>query len=96
MYVVTVQFQIKPEHSRAFGSLMRDQARNSLALEPSCHRFDVCQLESDENAIFLYELYEDRTAFDLHLQSEHFSQFDVAVADMIVSKTVATMALISF
>lgn len=93
MYVVTVRFQIKPEHRQAFGALMRAQARKSLALEPACRRFDVCELEGDGNAIFLYEVYDDRAAFDLHLESEHFRQFDSAVADMVETKNVETMRL---
>ncbi|MEO0384718.1 MAG: putative quinol monooxygenase [Pseudomonadota bacterium] len=94
MYVVTVQFQIKPEHHEAFCELMRAQARNSMAREPACRRFDVCELEGDRNAIFLYEVYDDRAAFDLHLQSEHFHEFDRTVADMVETKSVKTMRLL--
>ncbi|MBO6676173.1 MAG: antibiotic biosynthesis monooxygenase [Rhizobiales bacterium] len=93
MYVVTVRFQIKPEHREAFSALMRAQARNSLALEPACRRFDVCELENDRNAIFLYEIYDNRAAFDLHLESGHFRRFDEAVADMVATKSVETMLL---
>ncbi len=94
MYVVTVHFQVKPEHREAFDDLMREQARNSLTREPGCHRFDVCQPESDASAVFLYEIYDDRAAFDLHLDSEHFRQFDAAVAAMVETKRVETMRLL--
>lgn len=94
MYVVTVKLQIKPAYRAVFDPLMREQARASLAEEPGCHRFDICEPEDDGDAIFLYELYEDRSAFDLHLQSEHFRRFDMAVADMVESKSVATMRLL--
>ena len=38
--------------------------------------------------VFLYEIYRDRAAFDLHLASDHFRQFDQRSRDLVVSKTV--------
>lgn len=95
MYVVTVQFTIKPAHREAFHALMQEQAKNSLEKEPACHVFDVCVPHADGQQIFLYEVYEDRAAFDLHLQSAHFKAFDAAVAPMVADKQVVTMDRIS-
>ncbi|GAB5458335.1 MAG: hypothetical protein Hens3KO_13650 [Henriciella sp.] len=93
MYVVTVTFEVHPEWVEAFASLMRLQAQNSLELESGCLRFDVCFSENGQNTIFLYEIYADRAAFDLHLASDHFKQFDAAVVSMIAAKTVNTWTL---
>jgi len=95
MYVVTVQFSIKPEHRVAFDALMLEQAKNSLEKELACHVFDGCVPHADSDQVFLYELYEDRAAFDLHLNSAHFKAFDAAVAAMIADKKIATMARVS-
>ena len=37
--------------------------------------------------VFLYEIYRDRAAFDLHLASDHFRQFDQRSRDLVLSKT---------
>ncbi len=91
MYVVTVDFDIHPHHFAAFLPLMRENARASLADEPGCRQFDVCADPARPNAVFLYERYDDRAAFDAHVQSSHFKRFDAAVRDMVAAKVVRTM-----
>ena len=87
MYAVTVNFVVKEEHIDAFESVMKKQASNSLSLEPGCHHFDVCFDQSDRKRVFLYELYTDKAAFDEHLKTAHFLDFDAKVKDWIISKT---------
>ncbi|MBS8260718.1 antibiotic biosynthesis monooxygenase [Roseibium polysiphoniae] len=90
MFAVTVTFKIKEGEMSDFLPLMENNARLSLERERGCHRFDVCTDPGRENEVFLYEVYSDRTAFDLHLTSEHFLSFDKEVSEMIASKSVAT------
>lgn len=88
MHVVTVVFQIKPAHAKDF---LREVSRNagcSLAVEPGCRQFDVCVSPQDAGKVFLYELYDDRQAFDRHLASEHFQAFNRITADWIETKQV--------
>lgn len=85
MYAVTVTFEIKPDQVEAFMPLMVENARASLEQEPGCHQFDICR---DGAVVFLYELYDDRAAFDAHLQTAHFLGFDAAVGPMIDSKSI--------
>ena len=89
MIAVCVTFDVKPESMTDFMPLMQAQATNSLTQEPECHRFDIGTQGDVETHVFLYELYTDRAAFDVHLASDHFKAFDAAVADMIAGKSVA-------
>ena len=93
MYVIIVDFKIKSGegHSRQSLPLMQENATASLRDEPGCHQFDVCQDPDTPHRIFLYETYDDRTAFEAHLASSHFRNFDVASADMITSKDVRVL-----
>lgn len=86
MFVVTVTFTIKPEMIDAFLPAMVENARTSREVETGCQQFDVC---SNGDTVFLYEIYDDRAAFDLHLASDHFKSFDAYVADMVSDKQVA-------
>ena len=47
----------------------------------------------DPNRILLYEIYDDRAAFDLHLQSEHYRRFDAKTRAMLAGKTVTILTL---
>ena len=92
MYAVTATFGLHPARLPAFMDLMLDNARTSLRQETGCRQFDVCSDPARPGIVFLYELYVDRAAFDLHLTSPHFLDFDKAVSDMIVSKQVNTFS----
>lgn len=90
MYVITVAFEVERQFVTEFRSAMMKQAAQSLTLEEACRQFDVCFDEDDEQKCFLYEKYDNREAFDAHLQSEHFKEFDAAVTPWLKSKTVAS------
>jgi (4S)-4-hydroxy-5-phosphonooxypentane-2,3-dione isomerase len=40
--------------------------------------------------VFLYELYDDKAAFDAHLKTPHFLSFDARVRDWVERKAVGT------
>ncbi|UZD90439.1 putative quinol monooxygenase [Cognatishimia activa] len=87
MFAVVVKFTVKPDRHEEFLPLMIENARMSRKMEPGCKQFDVCVGE-DPSSVFLYEIYDSKAAFDLHLQSEHFLTFDKTVANMVASKSV--------
>ena len=89
-FAVVVTFQIEPACYMEFMPLMLSNARASLTQEKGCLQFDVATDPARPNEVFLYEIYTDRAAFDLHLASAHFRSFDRGAADMILSKSVKT------
>ena len=90
LYAVTVTFRLRHGTAEAFQPLIRENARAALSEEPGCRRFDVCQpVGGDGHEVFLYELYDDRAAFDAHLASAHYKAFDAATREMIAEKRVA-------
>ncbi|MEC8245269.1 MAG: putative quinol monooxygenase [Pseudomonadota bacterium] len=92
MYVITVDFEIDPARIEEFLPLMKANAASSVSDEPGCHLFEVCQDPEAPHRIFLYELYDDRAAFEAHLASTHFKAFDAATADMLLAKSVRAFA----
>jgi quinol monooxygenase YgiN len=89
MYVVIVEFSIKPGLAVSFLERVRQQARDSLDGEPDCQVFDICIDPDRANFVLLYEVYSDRRAFDAHLASAHFSEFDTTVRDWVSDKRLA-------
>jgi autoinducer 2-degrading protein len=94
VFVVTVNFQINEEHLEMFMAAMIRQAQNSLTREKDCLQFDVCQDRENPERVFLYEIYSDRAAFDAHLETPHFFDFDRTVAPWTVSKVAEQWELV--
>ena len=93
MFVITVSFSIKIDLVVQFRSLMLDNARLSIELEPGCKQFDVCFDRNDNQKCFLYEVYDDKLAFDTHLAMPHFKEFDQKSTPMLDSKIVNSLTL---
>ena len=90
MYVITVEFRIHEDRVEAFREAMLANARSSVDREPGCQQFDVCFDPADPRRVFLYELYTDEAAFQAHLASAHFLEFDERVREWVESKQVAS------
>ena len=88
MYIVTVEMRVEPEFAAAFREHMIANARASRERESGCLQFDVCSDPAQPDCTFLYEVYADRAAFDVHLATEHFKSFDRTVAPWLAGKTV--------
>jgi autoinducer 2-degrading protein len=94
MFTVVVDFSIKSGFEEQFQAAVLMQAENSLSLEKDCHKFDVCKDPKRSGKFLLYELYTDDLAFDLHLKSQHFLDFDKLVSPWIETKTVQILTLL--
>jgi autoinducer 2-degrading protein len=90
MYVVTVEFTIRPDNLEPFRQAMRDQAKNSIDREPECHLFNVSYDLQEPTTCFLYEVYSDKAAFEAHLDTGHFIDFNNLVTPWVIAKTVKT------
>ena len=88
MYVVLVEFTARPGHEDDFRRRVRQQAADSLKNEDGCHVFDVCADPERADRIVLYEVYTDSAAFDAHVASDHFKDFDGAVRPWVADKSV--------
>ena len=88
-FVITVDFKLKPGAMAAFRALIDRNARDSCRDEPGCRRFDVLLPKDEQNRVFLYEIYDSRTAFDAHLKTQHFDVFNRESAALVISKQVA-------
>ncbi len=90
MFAICVTFRIAPGQMEAFMPLMLENAATSKEVEPECHRFDVLTDAAKPDQVFLYELYTDSAAFDVHCASAHFKAFSEATASMVVGKDVSS------
>jgi quinol monooxygenase YgiN len=89
-YAITVEFKLKPGCRERFLTLVRDNAAASVREEAACSRFDVLvpRDAARTDMVILYEIYADRAAFDVHLATRHFLEFDKATKDMVLAKLI--------
>lgn len=90
MYVVTVELEIEPDRVDAFRERMLANARASREREPGCFQFDVARDAAQPTRYYLYELYTDAAAFQAHLKTQHFLEFDRETREMVTAKKVQT------
>jgi autoinducer 2-degrading protein len=93
-FIIVVDFRIKPGEMKNFRRLIDKNAKSSVANEKGCSRFDVCADRKDPNRILLYEIYDDRAAFDTHMKTPHFAIFNEASAPFVADKTVKEYDLV--
>lgn len=92
-FVIVVDFRVKPGAAPAFLHLINENARASCRDEPGCQRFDVLAAHSEPDRIVLYEIYDDRAAFDAHIRTSHFARFNEASAPLVAEKKVSEFAM---
>jgi autoinducer 2-degrading protein len=93
-YVIIVDFKLKPGSGPAFRALIDENATMSCATEAGCRRFDVLVPKDSMDRIVLYEIYDNRAAFEAHLRTVHFKIFDEASAPLVIDKRVDMLDLV--
>jgi quinol monooxygenase YgiN len=88
MHIVLVQVKVRPELSGEFEAALLDNARQSVANDPGCLRFDVSQAREDPTRWILHEVYTNEEAHAAHRQSPHFLDYQAVADRAIVDKQV--------
>ena len=92
MHIVLVQVTVRPDMLVEFEQALLHNARESVAHDDGCVRFDVSQHVEDPTRWVLYEVYDTPAAHALHRQSPHFLAYDAVAARAVIDKTVAKCA----
>ena len=95
MLAVCVDFEVDPASLDAFLTIMQKNAADSLANEVGCHQFDITQDPQNPTKLFLYELYDDAVAFEMHKQASHYLEFNDAISGMVDKKSVRLLQKIN-
>lgn len=94
-FVVIVDLEVKEEDSDAFVAAARENARESVRLEPGCHRFDVVRALDDKTKITFYEVFDDVEAFQAHAGFPHTATFMTTAKALVVNQAPRRGELVS-
>jgi autoinducer 2-degrading protein len=89
VHIVLVQVTVRPDILEEFERALLHNARESVAHDPGCLRFDVSQESADPTRWVFHEVYADAGAHAAHRKSPHFLAYDAVAARGVVEKRVA-------
>lgn len=75
MFVVVAELSVDPAHHDEFQTHVLENARLARTTEKGCRQFDVSINPEKKGEFMLYEMYDDRAAFDVHQASAHLKAF---------------------
>jgi len=88
MHVVCVAVRVKPELLAEFERAILHNARESLAKDRGCVRFDVSQSYDDPSRWVFHEVWQSREDHAAHRQSPHFLEYRSVDEQAVVDKQV--------
>lgn len=75
MFAIFATLRIKVQHVEGFREASFGDAQGSVRDEPGCFRFDILQNATEPHLFHLYEVYEDKAAFEFHQETPHFKEW---------------------
>jgi quinol monooxygenase YgiN len=93
--VLLVEFLVKPAFARRFGELILANAQTSLRDERGCRQFDILVSAEESHRFVLYEIYDDESAFEFHVRSQHYRMFSEAIEGEIEEQTIRRLSFFS-
>ena len=88
MHIVLVLVTVKPDMLEEFERALLHNARESVARDPGCRRFDVCQQADDPTRWAMFEVYDAPAAHAAHRESPHFLAYNAVAARAVTDKAV--------
>ena len=84
--VLHVELTLKPERREAYLARARQHRDNVRNNEPACQHFEISVEEDNPNLVRLYEVYDDDTAVEYHMQTPYMIAYREETAPMIENR----------
>jgi autoinducer 2-degrading protein len=86
MFTLFVKFTVDPQGRDTLMNAFIEDGKESLNNEPGTLRFDVIEDSSNPNVFFLYEIYNDETAFSEHTKGEPYQKFIKTLHELLTNQ----------
>lgn len=94
MFVNAVDIDIVPTERDNYLAAIKENGAATVK-EPGCKRFDIINLNSDPNHVFLYEVYDNEAALKSHRETDHFKKYAATTAKMVAKREARQMTVIA-
>ena len=85
---LVVDFTVRPGTKAQFLDIIREHASKTLEHEEGCLQFEVCDPVEGEHRVFLYEMYADDAALEVHKASPTLARTRARYADVVESRDI--------
>ena len=85
---LVVDFTVKAGAKAQFLEIIKEHASKTLENEEGCLQFEVCDPVESGNRVFLYEMYADDAAFEVHKGSPTLARTRERYADIVESRDI--------
>jgi quinol monooxygenase YgiN len=79
------ELEIDPAQIEAYEAALREEIEASIRLEPGVLSLYAVAEKDHRNRIHLFETYASTSAYEAHLQSQHFEKYKAATQFMVKS-----------
>lgn len=84
--VLHVELTLHPGHRDAYLARAQEHRENVKKNEPACQRFEISVEDENPNLVRLYEVYDDETAVEHHMQTPYMNAYREETAPMIANR----------
>ena len=79
------ELRIDPGQLEKYKAALREEIAASIRLEPGVLRLYAVSVKGDPEQIRIFEMYEDASAYEAHLQTPHFKKYKTGTQGMVKS-----------
>jgi quinol monooxygenase YgiN len=79
------ELEIDPAQVDAYKAALREEIETSIRVEPGVLTLYAVTVKGQPNQVRLFEMYASPTAYQAHLQSEHFKKYKSTTSAMVKS-----------
>ncbi|AOM79512.1 putative quinol monooxygenase [Pedobacter steynii] len=94
MLVRISEIEIIPEHLEAYHAILKEEAANSVKIEPGVIAIFPMYVKEHPNQIRIIEIYANKQAYQSHLETAHFKYYKTETLKMVKSLKLVDMSAI--
>jgi autoinducer 2-degrading protein len=92
-YINSVDIDVSPAQIDNYLTALKENGAASVH-EPGCRAFNIAVSQKDANHVFVFEVYDNASAFDAHVQTDHFKRYAAATKDMVAKRAPLPLSLV--
>lgn len=94
MLIRISEIEIEPEYLKEYLDILKEESKASVELEPGVVSIYPLYQKENPNQIRILEIYEDRAAYEYHLQTPQFKHYKTTTLKMVKSLKLVDMKTI--